>query len=145
MAKKAKATAAKPTAKKAASEKQAKRASGTKEARSGGRPAKTATTTGDLVVFAMRVPRSERDAIHAAAGPAKASSWVRRLTAAAASLDTETIAELIEETRERLTYTSSRRTGSLRSSSRRAVSESVSPTIGVEELLPRQRSSVGRP
>lgn len=41
----------------------------------------------DLVVFAFRLTRAERDQIHQAAGPAKASRFVRSLAVAAAGND----------------------------------------------------------
>jgi len=64
--------------------------------------AKTSTpiaTTGsgeDLVVFAIRLKRSEREAIHAAAGPGKATRFVRELSVAAARKDKASIARLLE-------------------------------------------------
>ena len=56
------------------------------------RPAQTEVTqqpddSGDLVVFAFRLSRAERDLIHAAAGSAKASRFVRTLAVAAARGD----------------------------------------------------------
>jgi len=41
----------------------------------------------DLCVFAFRLTPAERDAIHAAAGPAKASKFARTLLVAAARND----------------------------------------------------------
>ena len=41
----------------------------------------------ELVVFAFRLTRAERDLIHQAAGPAKASRFVRSLAVAAAGGD----------------------------------------------------------
>ena len=41
----------------------------------------------DLCVFAFRLTEAERDLIHKAAGPAKASKFVRSLAVAAASND----------------------------------------------------------
>ena len=41
----------------------------------------------DLVVFAFRLTRAERDLIHQAAGPAKASKLARTLLVAAAQND----------------------------------------------------------
>ncbi len=41
----------------------------------------------DLCVFAFRLTEEERDAIHKAAGPAKASKFVRSLAVAAARND----------------------------------------------------------
>ena len=41
----------------------------------------------DLCVFAFRLTEAERDAIHKAAGPAKASKFARNLLVAAANKD----------------------------------------------------------
>ena len=54
----------------------------------------------DLVVFAFRLTQAERDRIHKAAGPAKASKFVRALTAAAANGDDTTVLEIVKATRE---------------------------------------------
>jgi hypothetical protein len=48
---------------------------------------KQADDSQELVVFAFRLTRAERDQIHKAAGPAKASSFVRTLAVAAACND----------------------------------------------------------
>jgi len=45
------------------------------------------TSREDLCVFAFRLTAEERDAIHKAAGPAKASKFVRTLAVAAARND----------------------------------------------------------
>ncbi len=45
----------------------------------------------DLVVFAFRLTRAERDLIHQAAGPAKASKLARTLLVAAARKDTAAV------------------------------------------------------
>ena len=50
----------------------------------------------DLVVFAFRLTKDEREAIHQAAGPAKASQFVRALTTAAAKGDEVTVAAMIK-------------------------------------------------
>ncbi|MFC1573209.1 hypothetical protein ACFL6M_06380 [Candidatus Eisenbacteria bacterium] len=50
----------------------------------------------EVVVFALRLKRSERDAIHAAAGSGKASSFVRALALAAAQGDTKAIKKIME-------------------------------------------------
>ncbi len=47
----------------------------------------TPDDAGELVVFAFRLSRAERDLIHAAAGSAKASRFVRTLAVAAARGD----------------------------------------------------------
>jgi hypothetical protein len=49
----------------------------------------------DLVVFAFRLTPDEREAIHKAAGPAKASKFVRTLAVAAARKDKGAVNELI--------------------------------------------------
>jgi hypothetical protein len=49
----------------------------------------------ELVVFAFRLARAERDLIHQAAGSAKASSFVRRLAAAGARGDLKAAEEII--------------------------------------------------
>jgi hypothetical protein len=50
----------------------------------------------DLVVFAMRVTQDERDLIHKAAGPGKASKFVRMVATAAARGDLDAVTRLIE-------------------------------------------------
>ena len=45
----------------------------------------------DLVVFAFRLTAAERELLHKAAGPAKASKWIRTLAVAAASGDRERV------------------------------------------------------
>lgn len=54
-----------------------------------------ATETEDLVVFAFRLTATERDLIHMAAGPAKASRYVRTLAVAAANGDEELVLKLL--------------------------------------------------
>jgi len=49
----------------------------------------------DLVVFAFRLTAEEREAIHKAAGPAKASRFVRMLAVAAARKDMGAVNELV--------------------------------------------------
>jgi hypothetical protein len=49
----------------------------------------------DLVVFAFRLTPKERDMLHKAAGPAKASRYVRTLAVAAALGDRSKIAQLL--------------------------------------------------
>ena len=49
----------------------------------------------DLVVFAFRLTAAERDLLHKAAGPAKASRFVRTLAVAAAMGDRSTVATLL--------------------------------------------------
>ena len=55
--------------------------------------------SGDLVVFAFRMSRAEREEIHDAAGPAKASRFVRTVVLAAARGDLATIQAAVKETR----------------------------------------------
>lgn len=49
----------------------------------------------DLVVFAFRLTPAERELIHRAAGPAKASRFVRALAVAAAGGDEEAVMKLL--------------------------------------------------
>jgi hypothetical protein len=53
------------------------------------------TETEDLVVFAFRLTTEERELIHKAAGPAKASRYVRTLAVAAANGDEELVLKLL--------------------------------------------------
>jgi hypothetical protein len=53
--------------------------------------------SGDLVVFAFRMTRAEREEIHDAAGPAKASRFVRRVVLAAARGDVGTLRAIMLE------------------------------------------------
>jgi hypothetical protein len=57
-----------------------------------------AAPTEEQVVFAFRLSRAERDAIHAAAGPAKASRFVKTLAIAAAAGDIDVIHAIVAET-----------------------------------------------
>lgn len=50
----------------------------------------------DLVVFAIRLTKAERDAIHAAAGPGKATKFVRTLAVAAARGDSPTVLGILD-------------------------------------------------
>jgi len=58
--------------------------------------AKDADGEEDLVVFAFRLSAEERELIHKAAGPAKASRFVRALTVAAACHDEAAIKLLLQ-------------------------------------------------
>ena len=61
-------------------------------------PAATTTdATPELVVFAFRLSRSERDEIHAATGSAKASRFVKAIVLAGARGDMKAIGELVDE------------------------------------------------
>ena len=55
------------------------------------------TSTEEQVVFAFRLSRAERDAIHAAAGPARASRFVKSLAIAAAQGDIDAIHSIVAE------------------------------------------------
>jgi hypothetical protein len=50
-----------------------------------------------LVVFAFRLTGEERDAIHKAAGPSRASRFVRALATAAARQDETAIRQILKE------------------------------------------------
>ena len=51
----------------------------------------------DLCVFAFRLTEAERDAIHKAAGPAKASKFARNLLVAAATKDEAAVRAIMKE------------------------------------------------
>ena len=53
------------------------------------------TVEDELVVFAFRLTPAERELIHKAAGPAKASRFVRAIAIAAASGDGEAVLKLL--------------------------------------------------
>lgn len=53
----------------------------------------------DLCVFAFRLTEEERNAIHKAAGPAKASKFVRSLAVAAARNDEATVQAIMKAIR----------------------------------------------
>jgi len=50
----------------------------------------------ELCVFAFRLTEAERDAIHKAAGPARASKFARRLLVAAAQKDAAAVKAIME-------------------------------------------------
>ncbi len=50
----------------------------------------------ELVVFAFRLTEAERDQIHKAAGPGKASKFVRTLTVAASKKDETAVGEIVK-------------------------------------------------
>ncbi len=56
--------------------------------------------SGEICVFAIRLRRSERDEIHAAAGSAKASSFVRGLALAAARGDMKLVQEIVDSVKQ---------------------------------------------
>ena len=51
----------------------------------------------ELCVFAFRLTEAERDAIHKAAGPAKASKFARNLLVAAANKDEAAVRAIMKE------------------------------------------------
>ena len=51
----------------------------------------------ELCVFAFRLTEAERDAIHKAAGPAKASKFARSLLVAAATKDEAAVRAIMKE------------------------------------------------
>ncbi|HOX60124.1 MAG TPA: hypothetical protein PLL30_13855 [Candidatus Krumholzibacteria bacterium] len=59
--------------------------------------AKTKATPEELCVFAFRLTEAERDAIHKAAGPAKASKFARNLLVAAAKKDDVAVRAIMKE------------------------------------------------
>lgn len=56
----------------------------------------------EVVVFAFRLPAADRDAIHKAAGPGKATRFVHAAALAAASGDTKAFEELVAQARTNL-------------------------------------------
>jgi hypothetical protein len=52
--------------------------------------------SGEIVVFAIRLKRTERDLIHTATGSGKASEFVRGLALAAARGDMKAVEEIID-------------------------------------------------
>lgn len=54
----------------------------------------------DLVVFAFRLTQEERALIHKAAGPARASRFVRALAIAASRADEKTVCEMMKAVHE---------------------------------------------
>ena len=57
---------------------------------------KSKESRAELCVFAFRLTEAERDAIHKAAGPAKASKFARRLLVAAAQKDAAAVKAIME-------------------------------------------------
>ncbi|MEZ4651962.1 MAG: hypothetical protein R3E97_24810 [Candidatus Eisenbacteria bacterium] len=64
-------------------------------------PTATSEDAEELVVFAFRLTRTERDAIHAAAGPARASKFVKGLAIAGANGDLDGIGTILDEAKAR--------------------------------------------
>jgi len=61
---------------------------------------KTAKPKEDLVVFAFRLAKAERDAIHKTAGPRNATQFVRRVAVAFAKEDDAAFKTVLKEARE---------------------------------------------
>ena len=59
--------------------------------------AETKAPREELCVFAFRLTEAERDAIHKAAGPAKASKFARAVLVAAATKDEAAVKALMKE------------------------------------------------
>ncbi len=59
--------------------------------------AETKAPREELCVFAFRLTEAERDAIHKAAGPAKASKFARNLLVAAANKDDAAVRAIMKE------------------------------------------------
>ena len=59
--------------------------------------AETKAPREELCVFAFRLTEAERDAIHKAAGPAKASKFARSLLVAAATKDEAAVRAIMKE------------------------------------------------
>lgn len=76
----------------------AKKKAATKARKSGAKTAaKAKAPREDLCVFAFRLTAAERDAIHKAAGPAKASKFARSLLVAAARKDEAAVKAIMKE------------------------------------------------
>lgn len=59
--------------------------------------AETKASREELCVFAFRLTEAERDAIHKAAGPAKASKFARNLLVAVANKDDAAVRAIMKE------------------------------------------------
>ena len=66
------------------------------------KPKKERAPREELCVFAFRFSPAERDAIHKAAGPAKASKYVRALTRAASVGDLALVTKIVEAVKQEL-------------------------------------------
>ena len=64
------------------------------------KPKANANSEEQLCVFAFRLAPHERDTIHQAAGPARASKYVRAVALAAAREDSKAYQEALKEARE---------------------------------------------
>jgi hypothetical protein len=63
------------------------------------KPSQPAEESEPLVVFAFRLTRTERNLIHKAAGPAKASKMVKAAALAAAKADVDAFRDVVAETK----------------------------------------------
>ena len=66
------------------------------------KPKKEKAPKAPLVVFAFRLSETDRDLIHKAAGPAKATKFVRTAALAAARQDSKTFEELTAQAKTNL-------------------------------------------
>ncbi len=66
------------------------------------KPKKEKAAKQDLVVFAFRLPATDRDLIHKAAGPAKATRFVHAAALAAANADSKAFEELTAQAKANL-------------------------------------------
>ena len=66
------------------------------------KPKKERAPKEELVVFAFRLTPAERDAIHRAAGPAKATKYVRALTRAASVGDLDLVTKIVNAVKQEL-------------------------------------------
>ena len=87
----------KPAAKKAAEKKAATKTKAEKKPKADATP-KPPDDSNEIVVFAIRLKRAERDAIHRAAGSGKASQFVRSLALAAAKGDVKALQQIVKAT-----------------------------------------------
>ncbi len=69
------------------------------KAKSESKAARKKEKAADVVVFAFRLPVADREAIHKAAGPGKATRFVHAAALAAASGDTKAFEELAAQAR----------------------------------------------
>ncbi len=66
------------------------------------KPKKEKAPKPELVVFAFRLPAADRDLIHKAAGPAKATRFVRNAALAAANADAKAFEALTQQAKANL-------------------------------------------
>ena len=64
------------------------------------KPKSERVDTGDLVTFAVRLPKAEAEALHAAAGPRNASRFTKMLFAAFAAEDPKAFQAVVAEAKE---------------------------------------------